>query len=606
LPEEEPDQDFEDLLEHIRDSRGFDFTGYKRPSLMRRVNKRMDAVGMESYAAYLDYLQVDPDEFKTLFDYILINVTGFFRDAQIWDYLIQDVGPALVESRKPDDPIRAWSAGCASGEEAYSVAMVLAEALGEDAFKERVKIYATDVDEAALTEARAATYTAKQTEPIPPDLRRKYFEEVPGGHSFRKDLRRSVIFGRHDLVQDAPISHIDLLVCRNTLMYLNAETQGRVMEHLHFALAEGGYLLLGKAELLFTHVRAFKPVDLKRRVFTKADGEDARERLMVMTQAGRNDADGQLSQHLQSREAAFDASPVAEVVVDRKGMLELANQRARDLFGLQANDLGRPFHDLELSFRPAELRSKLDEVAANRRTEMLHSVTWFSPSGERHELDIELTPLTEPDGALVGVAVTFHDTTSYSALRREVEQSNQELETAMEELQSTNEELETTNEELQSTNEELETMNEELQSTNQEIQTINEQLNERQSELDHVNVFLESILTSIRAAVVVLDTNRRVQVWNQRSEDLWGVRAEEALGQPFFGLDIGLPLEELRGLVQMCLAEQGGTHKATVAAVNRRGHSIECDVTGASLTGKDGAVEGAILMIEDRAASTSP
>ena len=202
---EEQDQDFEALLEYVRDSRGFDFTGYKRTSLRRRVAKRMDSVRINTYSDYLDYLQVHPEEFPALFDRILINVTAFFRDPQIWDFVQEQVVPKIVQSRGADEPIRVWSAGCASGEEAYSVAIVLAEAMGVDAFKKRVKIYATDIDEEALAQARAATYPGAQVEPIPPTLLRTYFEETGSGtFSFRKDLRRSVIFGRHDLVQDAP------------------------------------------------------------------------------------------------------------------------------------------------------------------------------------------------------------------------------------------------------------------------------------------------------------------------------------------------------------------------------------------------------------------
>ena len=153
----------------------------------------------------------------------------------------------------PTQPLRVWSAGCASGEEAYTLAMVLAEMLGPTEFRDRVKIYATDVDEEALTQARQASYTEREVRGVPPELLERYFEPTGGRYVFRKDLRRSVIFGRNDLVQDAPISRIDLLVCRNTLMYFNAETQARILARFHFALADGGVLFLGKAEMLLSH-----------------------------------------------------------------------------------------------------------------------------------------------------------------------------------------------------------------------------------------------------------------------------------------------------------------------------------------------------------------
>ncbi len=258
------------LLEYLLNARGFDFHGYKPASLSRRIRKRMEAVGLDSFAAYQDYLEVHPDEFATLFNVILINVTGFFRDQAAWDAVRTTAVPQIIDGKAPNDPIRAWSAGCATGEEAYTIAMVLAEALGPAQFSERVKIYATDVDEEALNTARQGAYQERQIEGIPPDLLSKYFEHLDGLYFFRKDLRRHLIFGRHDLINDAPISRIDLLSCRNTLMYLNAETQARVLSRLHFALNDGGFLLLGRAETLMAHGQIFAPVDLKRRLSRKS------------------------------------------------------------------------------------------------------------------------------------------------------------------------------------------------------------------------------------------------------------------------------------------------------------------------------------------------
>src|SRR4051812_7309536 len=174
---EPPDPAFEKLLEFLRQSRGFDFTGYKRPSLMRRVERRVQLLHLEGFADYTDYLEVHPEEFAQLFNAILINVTSFFRDGPAWDYLRSDVVPAILQ-RHPAEPLRVWSAGCASGEESYSLAMLLADELGEDAFKERVKIYATDADEGALAHARQATYGPKEMETLDPALRDKYFEPV--------------------------------------------------------------------------------------------------------------------------------------------------------------------------------------------------------------------------------------------------------------------------------------------------------------------------------------------------------------------------------------------------------------------------------------------
>src|SRR6202012_6125323 len=215
------DEAFEALLRYLRDSRGFDFTGYKPTSLMRRVRHRMDTAGYATFEQYLDVLQASADEFASLFNAILINVTAFFRDAEPWDYISSDVIPRWLAERGPDDPIRVWLTGCASGPEAYTLAMLLADVLGPEAFRQRVKIYATDVDEDALTEARGAAYDARAVGSVPADMLPRYFEHLNGQYICHKDLRRAVIFGRNDLVKDAPISRVDLLVCRNTLMYLN-------------------------------------------------------------------------------------------------------------------------------------------------------------------------------------------------------------------------------------------------------------------------------------------------------------------------------------------------------------------------------------------------
>jgi len=268
MPQVSADQDLEVLLDHLKRNRGFDFTGYKRASLARRVDKRVQALGVGGYASYVDFLEVHPEEFEALFNTILINVTTFFRDEAAWECLRGKVLPDLIGRKSATEPIRVWSAGCASGQEAYSVAILLAELLGPDAYRARVKIYATDVDEEALAQARHATYPAAMLDQVPPDLIDRYFDRINANYSFRKDLRRQIIFGRHDLIQDAPISRVDLLVCRNTLMYFNAETQATILLRFHLALNDGGVLFLGRAETLLTHTSTFAPLDLKHRIST--------------------------------------------------------------------------------------------------------------------------------------------------------------------------------------------------------------------------------------------------------------------------------------------------------------------------------------------------
>ena len=435
----------------------------------------MESVGVERFADYIDYLEVHPDEFAVLFNTVLINVTSFFRDPESWEVLRTEVIPQLVEK---NGPIRVWTAGCATGQETYTIALLLAEALGQNRFREQVKIYATDADNEALAQARMASYNAREMEGVPEELREKYFEASNGRFAFRTDLRRTIIFGAHDLVQDAPISRLDLLICRNTLIYFNSEAQARILARFHFALLDDGYLFLGKSELLLTHARLFTPLNMRARIFRKVGRVNLRERLLVLAEGGNPDAGQLLGQQLTLREESFDSSPLAQLIVDRDNTLALANGQARQLFRLSPNDMSRPIQDLELSYRPIELRSRLEEVYATKAPVLESSVEYRAPGGETLFFDVLLTPI-RGNGDFLGVNVAFTDVTANRRLKAGLERSAHELETAYEELQSSNEELETTNEELQSTIEEMETTNEELQSTNEELET-----NERRAPID--------------------------------------------------------------------------------------------------------------------------
>ncbi|HET6909567.1 MAG TPA: CheR family methyltransferase [Mycobacteriales bacterium] len=609
----EHDPDFEALLHFLKDSRGFDFTGYKRSSLMRRVERRMQQVSAPSYGEYLDYLQLHQDEFTALFNTILINVTGFFRDLEAWGHLRDDALPAVLAERKPSDTIRVWSAGCASGEEAYTAAILLSELLGPDEFRDRVKIYATDVDEEALAQARQAAYPESVVKNVPEEMRERYFEMQGGRYVFRSDLRRSIIFGRNDLVQDAPISRVDLLLCRNTLMYFNAETQSRIVNRFHFAMNTDGVLFLGKAEMLLSHADLFQPIDLKRRFFRKVPRQAVTGARMSGIINGYAESPGEVGSLASLRGEGLTMSPVATLLVTSDGTLAFSNQRADGLFGLTTRDIGRPFRDLEVSYRPVELRSYIDEVAQERRPTWIREVEVSRGPTETVYLDIQIAPLVSADGTHVGVALYFNDVTRYRRLQAELEVTNRQLETAYEELQSTveelettneelqstNEELETMNEELQSTNEELETMNEELQSTNDELQTINDELRERTQEVNDANAFLEAILRSLHTAVVVVDGEVLVNAWNRRAEDLWGLRAEEVVGQHLLNLDIGLPVERLHPLIRSSLSGHVESEPLVLEAVNRRGRQISVAVTATPLAGPEGELRGAIVLIDE-------
>ncbi|HKG21322.1 MAG TPA: CheR family methyltransferase [Blastocatellia bacterium] len=605
---------FSALLDYLKRTRGFDFSGYKRPSLMRRIERRMAAVGISGFDNYADYLEVHSHEFYSLFNTILINVTDFFRDSESWEYIVGEVIPRIIGSKKENEPIRIWSAGCASGEEAYTAVMAMAEALGPDVMRDRVKIFATDVDDEALNQARLANYSSKDIANLPPELVEKYFDRTDSRFMFKKELRRTVIFGRNDLIQDAPISRIDLLIWRNTLMYLNATAQGRILANFYFSLNPNGFLFLGKSEMLLTHPNLFTPADMKKRVFLKSPQSSlAGDRQAIRSRAKTGERTNHGADGGRLRELAYEAGPAAQVIVDVTGSLAFANQLARAMFGLTSKEMGTPLQNLEMSYIPVELRSRIGQVYAGRRSIAVKNVEWISASGGLRVLDVQFVPLISGNGNLVGVSISYDDKSSIGELQREIERSkqemdsayeelqstNEELETTNEELQSTNEELETTNEELQSSNEELETINEELQSTNQELETINGELTDRTKELNRTNAFLEAVLRGINLAAIVIDNEMHVTSWNHKAEDLWGLRADEALGQHLLNLDIGLPVEELKQPVKACLARESDLKRLTLEATNRRGKRINIQVTTTPLIGKPEQILGAILLIED-------
>jgi two-component system CheB/CheR fusion protein len=594
------------LLDYLKDSRGFDFTGYKKTTLSRRIEKRIAAVKIGSLAEYQDYLEVNPGEFTELFNTILINVTSFFRDAPAWAFIADEVVPRLLASHPADEPLRVWSAGCASGEEAFTVAMVLVEAMGEDAFKSRVKIYATDLDDEALAEARHGVYPNEALEPVSEDLVHKYFEPNSRGLAFRPDLRRAIIFGRNDLIADAPISRIDLLISRNVLMYFTPEAQARILERFNFALTQTGYLFLGKSEMLITHGDLFSPYDLKWRVFRKVQRDNLRERIGFELPGALDDpSDGE-----GVRAAAAALSPIAQLVVNREGFLVDANRRARDMFGMVESDIGKPFQDVPVSYRPADVRTLMDQAQEQHVAVRLGGVRYVEGNGGERVLDIEVAPVTTRDGAELGTSITFSDVTSlvrleddYQRSKRDLENAYEELqstveelETTNEELQSTNEELETTNEELQSTNEELETMNEELQSTNDELETLNNEVNTRAVELDRVNLFLEGILGSLSVSVFVIDPERKIQVWNAMSTELWGLRSDEVDGEALMELDIGLPVAALEDAIARSFGGTNETIEEHVQAVNRRGQRFDCVVRVMPLRTRSGDVYASMIL----------
>ncbi|MEO9140508.1 MAG: CheR family methyltransferase [Jatrophihabitans sp.] len=616
---------FENLLRYLRDSRSFDFTGYKRPSLVRRVRLRMSELGIEGFEEYQDVLALQPEEFTALFNTILINVTSFFRDEAAWRHLADEVLPALLAAAD-SSPVRVWSAGCAAGQEAYSLSMLLHDAMGDD-LRSRVKIYATDVDEEALAYARQASYTEREMASVPEEFRRRFFERSHDRFALRPDVRRSVIFGRNDLTRDAPISRIDILACRNTLMYFNAETQSRIANRLSFALRPDGVLFLGKAEMLLNHSSVFEAIDLERRIFRKTGVGDAQTVPALGTWRGPRPVPNATSEDVGPlHDELVMANPVAQIALTASLRLAVVNRRAASFLGLGERDIGSPFQDLEISFRPVELRSHIASALETRLPASIREVEWRRTGADATYVDINIVPLSTASGRAVGVALSFTDVTGFRALRVENDFASRQLETAYEELQSTNEELETTNEELQSTVEELETTNEELQSTNEGLETMNgelqaanddlqvgnEELQRVGAEIVDLNSFTESVLASLGAAVVVVDRDLVIRAWTPQAEELWGLRATEVVGRSFLELDSGMPVDALAPALRAVFGLDGsgldgsgldgsGAVQAAVerfVTVDRRGRPItlRTSVTAMVAAGKP---SGALVMMED-------
>jgi two-component system CheB/CheR fusion protein len=574
------------LLEHLSSTYHFDFREYKEPSLARRIRARMSQVRIDTFEAYARYLDQHPEEHVALFNTILINVTGFFRDPDAWKVLGDEIIPRVVEAAGESRSIRIWSAGCSSGEEPFSVAILLAEYLGDRIGNYVIKIYGTDVDEDALNTARHAAYRVEQLKELPDGLVDRYFVRDAQLYRFRRDLRRWCIFGAHNLTQAPPLSHIDLMLCRNVLIYFTGELQERLMSRFHYAIREDGYLFLGRSESLLARSRLFRPLHLKWRIFQRTPTA-ARQVAAVLPdpEEGLRTSIADVRPGAPTRvQRALDALPAAVMIVDVTDTILAWNPAAEALFDIPiAGALGRKFRDLDVSYRVEGLRARIEDVKARHAPARLENATFTRRNGEGVHADISVLPFFEAH--LLGVLVFAVEASEHARLKEQMSRIAEQHATAIEELQSTNEELETTNEELQSTNEELETTNEELQSTNEELETtveelqaantelgaLNAELEGRTSELNRIDSLHRGMLDSLEQGMVVLDRQGVVTTWNQTAEQLWGLRAEQTVTRPFFGLPLGDVTREIRPAFDRVLATGESSDVADVSYTSPAG-----------------------------------
>lgn len=391
--------EFEALLDYLKYSRGCDLTGYKRSSLERRFLVRMRELKIDSYLDYLHYLQKHSQEYIPLLNTILINLTSFFRDRASWEYLANDIIPAIIASKQPDEPIRVWSAACASGQEVYSLVILFAEALGIESCLQRLKFIATDWDKDALSQARNATYKPKDVSEIPADLLEKYFEQTEQGYIFHRQLRRTLIFARHNLAEDAPMSKIDLLVCRNALIYFNSDIQTTILIRFHFALKNKGFLLLGKSETVMTPRPIFTPVNFKHQVYQKGLKLGLEEHLQIRSRSHKKPAIDSLATDIRVWQTAFETSPFAQLAIDSNCCLILVNAKAHTLFGITLNDLGSPLENLKLGQLPGLCQS-IEKANRDRNPATLKNIAWKTANDTTY-FDISITPVFNADTQLI-------------------------------------------------------------------------------------------------------------------------------------------------------------------------------------------------------------
>jgi two-component system CheB/CheR fusion protein len=515
------------LLQELAEQRGFDFRGYKKTTLERRFRKRMFQLNIGDYEEYGRYIRGNPEEANELLNTILINVTEFFRDPPAWEILRSEILPPILKPLRSGASFRAWSAGCASGEEAYSIAIILSEFFGPRIAEFDVKIYATDIDEDALTTARRGEYSAEALRRVRPEWRNKYFHGK-GMLRVNREIRRLVIFGRSNLGQDAPISHVNLLLCRNVLIYFDSELQKQILARLHYALEPGGILFLGKSESQLTNSTQFKRLNSRWRIFqritpappgeSKSEAEpDMAELESGVSEEARQELDALRSQHRYMLETLR----LGVLVLGLDDTVVQNNTAMLILYGLTpANLAGKRLQETDLFTRVPDLAMQLQASRLNNETVRFQSRV--KVGGEEHLLEVTLRPIMDERGTRTGTLVYCEDVTVQEKLQTTIE----ELESTSEELQSANEELETTNEELQSTNEELETTNEELQSTNEELETTNQELEERSKDLDEINSLYAQTLEKIRLPVLLVNPERHIEFWNSMALRLFGFKSK--------------------------------------------------------------------------------
>jgi two-component system CheB/CheR fusion protein len=558
----------------LRARTGHDFKDYKDKTIVRRIQRRMQVLQIDNLPDLIARLRKDPREIDLLFQDLLIGVTDFFRDPKAFETLEKQVIPHLFEGKGPEDRIRVWVPGCSTGEEAYSIAMLLREGAPKPHEMPKLQIFASDIDEHALATARVGRYPASIAKDVALERLERFFMREDGTYRIVSDLRETCLFSSHDLLRDAPFSKLDLISCRNLLIYLNPGLQDRVIPLFNYALRDEGYLFLGTSENVSRHSRLFTTIDKTHRLFRRRPQTDRRLPEFPLTtpdgarlkpaQAARPGTADMGLRGLAERQILDRYAP-AYVIINAEGEVLQSSARTGRYLELPA---GAPDHNIYNMARRGlrlELRNAVHNAVRSGQVATQGNISVGTDAGNQ-TIDLIVQPLatgTSPDGLYMIVfrdvgeikpvadqepaepvenANLRHLEMELRGTRERLQTTTEELESSNEELKSGNEELSSINEELQSANEELETAKEELQSINEELQTVNTELNARVEELSRANSDMANLLESTQIATVFLDRSFTVKSFTPAAKDVFRL-VESDTGRPIthvrarFGLD---------------------------------------------------------------------
>jgi two-component system CheB/CheR fusion protein len=562
------------VFAQVRARTGRDFTRYKRSTIMRRIQRRMQLRYVEELDGYVEYLRHSPEEVRALSDDLLINVTSFFRDPAVFDRIRDDVVPALFADKGPDDEIRIWCVGCATGEEVYSIAMLmLEEAARREGLAPRLHIFASDLHERSLEVAREGFYPGDIAAEVSKERLKRFFVEETGGFRVRKEVRQKVVFAPHNLLGDPPFSRLDLIVCRNLMIYLQRDVQSDVLRLFHYALKPGGMLVLGTSETV-DDAELFRTFDKQHSIHRRGHAELPEPRLPVFPITRRESAGpaepaghpAVQQQYEAMHQALVNLHARASMLVGPDGqVVHLSSTAGRYLEhpGGRVTASASKLVRKELSI---ELISAL-HAARKERAAAQSKPVQVRFNGDSHPVVLHVHPALEPQHEGYSL-VTFEEADADALLnpapsagagedkraaelaaeldvtRRRLQGIIEQFETSREEMKASNEELQSTNEELRSTMEELETSKEELQSMNEELQTVNQENRHKVEELALLSSDLQNLLTATDIATLFLDRELRILRFTPKVGDLFNMRMTDR-GRPVSDLTHRLGYPEL-------------------------------------------------------------